>query len=363
MREFEDLDRVLLFLVLVIFLIGLCCIWSASNNRGLEIMERFVTRQAFWMLIGLVILLPLFVLIDYQKIIDFGYVMYVLGLLLLCLVLVMGRIRLGAQRWFSIAGFSVQPSEFYKIIYIITVTSYLGHTRSEIATARGLIVPLLLTVLPFLLIIAQPDLGTALILIPVFFAMLFVAGARVLHLLGLILMGVGASPLFWHCLKAYQKKRLLVFLNPDIDPLGAGYTVIQSKIAIGSGGLFGKGWLAGTQNQLNFLPERHTDFIFSVIGEEWGLLGAVVLIGLYCWLLKRGIMIIEGTTDIYGKLLGTGIITMLSFQICVNIAMTMGLMPVVGVPLPLMSYGGSSLWTTIIAIALLLNVGMRRTRF
>jgi rod shape determining protein RodA len=243
------------------------------------------------------------------------------------------------------------------------MTAYLGHARAQLANIRGLIPPLLLTIPPFALIILQPDLGTALILVPVLFMMLFIAGAQPRHILGLGLCGIFCSPIFWHFLKAYQKKRLLVFLNPNTDPLGAGYTIIQSKIAIGSGGLAGKGWLAGTQNQLNFLPERHTDFIFSVIGEEWGFLGAMLVVGLYFLLLKRGLIILERTTDIYGRLLGAGIITMLGFQIFVNIAMTIGLMPVVGVPLPLVSYGGSSLWTTLMAVALLLNVGMRRTRF
>ena len=363
MIEFKELDKFLIFLVIVIFIIGISCIYSASYNKGFEVTKNYALRQISWMLIGFFILMPLFILIDYQKIIDFGYVMYLLGLVVLAMVLVLGHIRSGAQRWFSIAGFNIQPSEFNKIIYIVTMASYLGHKRADIFNIKGLIIPLALTAIPFILILLQPDLGTALILVPVAFAMLFMAGAQPKHLAGIGFCGIAMSPLFWHFLKVYQKNRLLVFLNPNIDPLGAGYTVIQSKIAIGSGGLFGKGWLAGTQNQLNFLPERHTDFIFSVIGEEWGLIGAVVLTGLYFLVLRRGLMIIDRTTDIYGKLLGTGIVTMLGFQIFVNISMTMGFMPVVGLPLPLMSYGGSSLWTTLITIALLLNIGMRRTRF
>jgi len=362
MMDIKELDKTLIFLVLIIFAIGLLCLYSASYNKGMEIGSNFVLKQLVWMAIGLLILIFI-LLINYQNIIDFGYALYILGLFLLLLVLVFGHTRLGAQRWFSIAGFSFQPSEFNKIIYIIMMAAYLGHARANILNIKGLSVPLLLTVPPFILILLQPDLGTALILIPVFFAMLFVAGARLKHLAVLGFCGLVSSPAFWHFLKAYQKKRLLVFLNPNIDPLGAGYTIIQSKIAIGSGGLFGKGWLGGTQNQLNFLPERHTDFIFSVIGEEWGFLGAVVLVGLYFLVLKRSLIIIEQTTDIYGKLLGTGLVTMLGFQIFVNISMTLGVMPVVGVPLPLISYGGSSLWTTLIAVALLLNVGMNSTRF
>ncbi len=362
MRESNSLDKTLLVLMIIIFVIGLFCLYSASYNKSQEMSRSFILRQLSWLGIGLLIFI-LVLVIDYQRIIDMSYILYFLGLAALSLVLVFGHMRLGAQRWVSIGGFSFQPSEFNKIIYIIMMASYLGHTRAEILNIRGLLVPIILTIPPFILILLQPDLGTALILVPVFFAMLFIAGAQPKHLLGLGICGLLASPVFWSFLKAYQKKRLLVFLNPDSDPLGAGYTVIQSKIAIGSGGLFGKGWLAGTQNLLNFLPERHTDFIFSVVGEEWGFFGAMALIGLYFLMLKRGLLIIERTTDIYGKLLGVGIVTMLGFQIFVNIAMTIGLMPVVGVPLPLLSYGGSSLWTTLIAIALLLNVGMRRTRF
>ncbi|MBI4335613.1 MAG: rod shape-determining protein RodA, partial [Candidatus Omnitrophica bacterium] len=278
--------------MLVVLLIGLFCLHSASYNKGLELGKSFVLRQLIWVGIGLFIFIAVLVA-DYQRAIDFGYVFYAAGLFLLLLVLSIGHTRLGAQRWFSIAGFSFQPSEFMKIIYIITLTSYLGHARASILNIKGLIVPIILTAIPFMLILMQPDLGTALILVPVFFVMLFVVGVPSRHLAGLGFCGLVMSPIFWNLLKVYQKKRLLVFLNPNIDPLGAGYTIIQSKIAIGSGGLFGKGWLSGTQNQLNFLPERHTDFIFSVIGEEGGFFGAIVLVGLYFLILKRGLMIIE----------------------------------------------------------------------
>lgn len=363
MIDFKELDKLTIFLMLVVFAVGLLCLHSASYNKGVELSTNFALKQLIWMAIGFVILLPVILAVDYQRIIDMGYLLYGLGLIFLAMVLVLGHIRLGAQRWISIAGFAFQPSEFNKIIYVIMMTSYLGHSRDGIRGIKGLAVPFILTLPPFALILLQPDLGTALIMIPVLFVMLFAAGAKLRHLAMILLSGALMSPLFWHFLREYQRKRLMVFLNPDADPLGAGYTVIQSKIAIGSGGIFGKGWLAGTQNQLNFLPERHTDFIFSVVGEEWGFIGASVLIGLYFLILKRAFMIVEGTTDIYGKLLGTGLITMLAFQIFINISMVMGFMPVVGVPLPLMSYGGSSVWTTIIALGLILNVGMRRTRF
>ena len=191
--------------------------------------------------------------------------------------------------------------------------------------------------------------------------MLFVRGIKGKHLISIITLGLASMPFLWHMLKDYQQERLSVFINPNADPLGAGYTMIQSRIAIGSGFLLGKGWLSGTQNQLNFLPERHTDFIFSVIGEEGGFIGCVVLIGLYSVLIYRGLKIAKETGDTYGKLMATGIVTMLASQAIISMGMASGFMPVVGLPLPLMSYGGSSLLTTMISIALLLSISMRKT--
>ena len=188
---------------------------------------------------------------------------------------------------------------------------------------------------------------------------MYAGGLRLRYILGFIGLGVLSSPLLWSILKDYQKERLLVFINPNIDPLGAGYTVIQSKIAIGSGKLFGKGWLAGTQNQLHFLPERHTDFIFSVVGEEWGFVGAIILLGLFFLLIRRILHIAYNTQDPYSQLLVVGITAMLAFQILVNIAMVMGLLPVVGLTLPLISYGGSSLIITLICLSLVIDVGMK----
>ena len=180
----------------------------------------------------------------------------------------MGHVRLGAQRWFSIFGFAFQPSEFMKISLVLALSAYVGQKKGAMESLESLIVPTILMAIPFVLVLLQPDLGTALLLVPVFFAILFVGGARPKYLIRMILFGLACMPVFWHFLRGYQKQRLLVFINPNADPLGAGYTIIQSKIAVGSGGLIGKGWLNGTQNQLNFIPERHTDFIFSVIGEE-----------------------------------------------------------------------------------------------
>jgi rod shape determining protein RodA len=358
----KDFDKPLLALTFIICVGGLFILQSATQVKGLPFAESYVFRQMSWIALAAVLLL-LAINISYQRFIDISYVLYAINVILLALVLVLGRERLGAQRWFSIGDFAFQPSEFIKISFILVLANILGSKSMDLSRAKALILPLISLAVPFALVLVQPDLGTALLLTPVFFAMMYVGGARVKHLVVGVLSGLAAMPFFWHFLRDYQKQRLLVFLNPNVDPLGAGYTIIQSKIAVGSGGLIGKGWLAGTQNQLNFLPERHTDFIFSVIGEEWGLFGALILILLFFLIIRRSLDIAGCTNDMYGKLVAVGVTTLLTLQVVINIAMTIGFMPVVGIPLPLVSYGGSSMLTSFIAIALLLNIGMRRSRF
>lgn len=361
-RRFKDFDIMLIGIMLLIFVIGIVTIYSATMARGLAFGESFVFRQVNWLIIG-IIFFTLTVMISYQRFIDISYVIYILNVLTLVFVLLLGHARLGAQRWFSIGGFAFQPSEFIKISLILALSNYIGVKKDSMRELRDLIVPCILVGIPFFLVLMQPDLGTALLLIPIFFSILVVGGANLKYLGWMIMIGLAGLPFFWHFLRDYQKQRLLVFLNPSVDPLGAGYTIIQSKIAVGSGGLWGKGWLCGTQNQLNFLPERHTDFIFSVIGEEWGLLGALAVVFLYFLIVRRAFAITTLTSDLYGKCIATGIGTLIAFQVIINISMTIGLMPVVGIPLPLISYGGSSLIATIIAIGLLVNVGMRRSTF
>ncbi|MFH1753383.1 MAG: rod shape-determining protein RodA [Candidatus Omnitrophota bacterium] len=362
-RLLRNIDKTLIIAVALILIIGLSSVFSATHSEGSSTSrEGLFLRQIMWIAVGL-ILAFIIVHVDYQKFVDSAYIIFGLNILLLIVVLVYGHTRLGAQRWVVIAGVGFQPSEFVKISFILALSAYLGHRAKFSYQPPDLAVSFGLMFIPLVLIFLQPDLGTALMLIPIVFAMLFVRGASVKHLLALITIGLLSSPLLWMMMKGYQKQRLSVFINPNADPLGAGYTIIQSKIAIGSGFLFGKGWLSGTQNQLNFLPERHTDFIFSVIGEEGGLIGCALLIGLYCVLIYRGLRIAQTTGDTYGKLMATGIVTMLACQIIVNIGMASGFMPVVGLPLPLMSYGGSSLLTTLVSLGLLVNIGMRRPRF
>lgn len=352
-------DKILLFAVLAIIIIGLFALYSASIRYH---SQKIILRQVMWMLVG-VAFMAASMRIDYRKVLNASYALYALNILLLIFVLFFGRSRGGANRWIGIGPISIQPSEMAKITFILALSSYIGSRKNEITKISFLLRVLCFALPVFLLILVEPDLGTALLIIPVTLIMLYVAGARAGHLFGIVLLGVGALPIFWQFLKEYQKQRLFVFINPNIDPLGSGYTIIQSKIAVGSGGIFGKGWLGGTQNQLNFLPERHTDFIFSVIGEEWGFIGALVLISLYALIVVRGLKIIDRTPDLSGKLMATGFIALFAVQAIINIGMTIGFLPIVGLTLPLISYGGSSLVATLVTMGLLLNVGMRRSLF
>ena len=362
-NRLKEIDYTLLIVATIIFIAGIFFLFSASYQKSKDFDRNFTLLQIMWMIVALGIG-TVILLIDYNRLISSAYLIYGISILSLLIVLVFGIEKLGAQRWLHIGEISVQPSEFAKIAIVLALARYLGYNSGRMERFTSMIIPIVITIVPVALILVQPDLGTAIILLPVLFSMLYVSGVKVKHLLTLGLTGLAASPFMWHyLLKGYQKNRLMVFLDPNIDPTGAGYTITQSKIAIGSGGLLGKGWLSGTQNQLNFLPERHTDFIFSVVGEEWGYLGCTMLVLLYLFLIIRGMNIAYSTADTSAKLLVVGLVTLLSLQIFINIGMTMGLMPVVGLPLPLISYGGSSLVCTMAIIALLINVRMRRMIF
>lgn len=361
-KTFRYFDYLLFVTTLVIFILGLFVLYSAAYQKSIILDKNFTMVQIMWMGVSLAVLL-LILCVNYIQILNASYIIYAVNICMLLGVLILGRTFYGAQRWLTIFGFTFQPSEVAKITTILTLAYYMGGRARKKYKLIELVIPFAIVAVPMLLIIKQPDLGTSLIFLPVFLSMLFVWGIKWRHLLSMFFVGIATTPLLWFVLKDYQKKRLLVFLNPNIDPLGAGYTITQSKIAIGSGGLFGKGWLAGTQNQLNFLPERHTDFIFSVVGEEWGFIGSIMLLILFYIIIKRGLYIIDKTNNLSGRLMATGIVTMLACQIVINIGMTAGFMPVVGLPLPIISYGGSSMISTMIAIGLLLNISMRRSVF
>ena len=354
LKKYKDFDWILAISALSIFILGLLFLFSSTYPYNVD----YVLRQVMWFLVGSLGFM-LMVSVNYRKIAGIGSIFYFLIIFLLAAVLIFGSRRLGAQRWLTIGSLNIQPSEFAKLFITIALVQYMANHKNY-RSFGNIVVSFLIIAIPFVLIMKEPDLGTALMLIPVLFVLLYIWGTPLRYLLLMVSSGVLLSPFAWFLLKDYQKDRLLVFMNPGVDPLGAGYTIIQSRIAVGSGGLFGRGWLSGTQNQLNFLAERHTDFIFSVAGEEWGFFGCLLLIGLYYLLIRRIIMIIEKTDDPCGRLLGTGLGVMIGIQVIVNISMTMGFMPVVGLPLPLVSYGGSSLLVTMIALGLLESIAIHR---
>jgi len=354
----------------LICLLGILSIYSSTALKEGAFWEIVYRRQILWVCIG-ILLFFIFAQLNYRRLWDWTYFLYALGVALLLLVYALGVARLGAQRWLRFAWFNFQPSEFAKIIIVIFLSRYFSKkSTSDISLlsgkfgiCKGLVVPFIFVAIPVFLIIEQPDLGSGLMLFSLFLAILYLTEVKFRYIFLFLMVIILPAPFFWHVLRDYQKERLMVFLNPNIDPLGAGYTVIQSKIAIGSGGFFGKGWLSGTQSQLHFLPESHTDFIFATFTEEWGLLGSGVLLCLYYFLIRRGFAIAQRTGDYFGRLLAFGITLMLAIQVFINIAMNLGLAPVVGLPLPLMSYGGSSIVVTFIALGILVSIDRRRAVF
>jgi len=298
--------------------------------------------------------------IDYRRLVRAAPLFYVLGLGGLAAVFLLGRTVSGARRWLLVGPVSVQPSELFKLCFVLMAVWLLTSRWAQPVGKTVLMMVAPLAIVPAVLIVKQPDLGTALLLFPVLIALLVTAGIRMRLLGGLALVGVAATPLAWLVLKDYQRERLLVFLDPVRDPLGSAYNVIQAKIAIGSGQLLGKGVAGATQSRLSFLPERHTDFIFAVFAETWGFVGCLVLLTCYALLLLRGFDIAASTREPVGRLVALGVTALVATQVLVNVGMVTGLIPVVGIPLPFMSYGGSSMVVSMMALGLLLSVRMRQ---
>lgn len=360
-RLVQHFDWVLLVITILIATIGIVTLYSAVMADPAR--SHLYVKQLYWFVIGVIAMSAAF-LFDYRMLERWSGPIYFFTIALLIAVLLFGKVVSGSQRWLFFGPISVQPSELTKITCIIVLARYFSEniTYGGISL-RDLAKPFLWIIVPFCLIAKEPDLGSALLI-------LLIAGSMVLFIkikrgsfLFLTLLGASVTPLVWFFLKGYQKQRILTFLNPERDPMGAGYHIIQSKIAVGSGMLFGKGFLKGTQSYLSFLPEQHTDFIFSVLAEEWGFLGAVTMISLYLMLLVCGINIALRSRENFGTIMAVGIVSMIGWQVFINVGMTMGLMPVVGVPLPLVSYGGSSVLATMIGIGLLMNISMRRFIF
>jgi rod shape determining protein RodA len=361
-RWWAQLDGRLIILTVALMAIGIVNLFSATvamPGAGVP----FYVRQLLWFVIGGLLCLLVFA-VDYRYYEEFVYPFYLLVLVTVLCVLIYGLIVGGGQRWIKMGFFYFQPSELMKIALILALARYFAqHERREGYRLRDLFIPAIITMVPTLLIVKQPDLGTAVIMVFIFFSIVLFVKIRLKSLLILCMTAILATPFFWFFLKGYQRTRILTLLNPYMDPLGAGYHIIQSKIAIGSGGILGKGFLQGSQYKLHFLPEHHTDFIFAVLGEEWGFIGCGVVLALYLtlilWGLTRGVM----TQDRYGSIIAFGVTAMIFWHVVINVGMVLGMMPVVGLPLPFLSYGGSATVVTLIGIGLLLNIRARRHVF
>jgi rod shape determining protein RodA len=391
-------DWILFLSALALAIVGLMVLTSASATET----GGHAFRQGMWYLLGIPIIL-VSALMPPGFWFAFSWIIYGLSLCLLLAVKLMGAVGMGAERWIDLGAFRFQPSELGKLALVLALARFLSDNRMDLSRFRNLFIALMIVGTPMLLVILQPDLGTALIYLFILYPMLIRAGlpwswalflvapvvaaflsTNIFLLMGFILLlavvlwkseiglllnfailgltaGVGFSlPVLFSMLHEYQRKRILVFLDPEADPLGAGYQIIQSKVAIGSGGLLGKGWMQGTQTQLAFLPERHTDFIFSVLAEEWGFLGAGLVLGLFTVLLIRALVVGLGHRNNYCGLVMTGLASILFFHVMVNAGMTMGIMPVTGLPMPFLTYGGSFVLTTMLLLGLLLNFSWHR---
>ncbi|MCG0275262.1 MAG: rod shape-determining protein RodA [Thermosediminibacteraceae bacterium] len=353
------LDYRLITVIVLITILSILTISSATHATAPGGSFHYTKMQIIWFLLGLVAM-AIILMIDYHTISMLSNAIYIVNLIFLVIVLFLGRTTMGAQRWIPIGSFGFQPSEFSKLAIIITLARFLD--KKKVENLKDLIQVFIHVGIPMLLIMKQPDLGTSLVLLAIMFGMLFVSGVSVKLLLGTVAAGIAALPVFWQFLHDYQKMRILIFLNPNLDPLGFGYHVIQSKIAIGSGRILGKGLFQGTQNQLDFIPEQQTDFIFAVLGEELGFIGGMLLLLLFFILIYRTIQIAFRARNALGTYMAAGVASMWIFQVLVNVGMTMGLMPVTGIPLPFMSYGGSSFLMNMMAVGLVLNIGMRRQK-
>jgi rod shape determining protein RodA len=347
------IDLPLLVGLLLLCGFGLIVLYSASGENLAQ-----TQRQAVRIGVALVVMLAV-AQINPATLRRWSPWLYGVGLLLLAAVLVFGQVGKGAQRWLDLGIVRFQPSELVKLAVPLMIAWYLAEKRLPPSWQR-LGVAALMIVVPVLLIAKQPDLGTALLVASAGIFVLFLAGISWRLIGGLLVAAAAAAPVAWYLMRDYQRQRVLTFLDPEKDPLGAGYHIIQSKIAIGSGGLYGKGWLNGTQSQLDFLPERHTDFVFAVLSEEFGLIGVLVLLALYLFIIGRGLYIATRAQDTYTRLLGGSLILVFFVYLFVNTGMVTGLMPVVGVPLPLVSYGGTSLVTLMAAFGILMSIHTHR---
>lgn len=346
----------LLFLIFLLAILGFTVLYSAAEGS--------FSPWAFKQMMRFAILLPVMVfcaVVDIKFWYNFAYILYGLAVIALILTELMGVTVMGATRWLRIGFINIQSSEVMKLCIIFALARYFhANNIQNIRNTLYLIPPLLMILVPTLLILKQPDMGTAMILLFVATVMFFAAGVQIWKFVVVGAAGLGILPLLWNHMHDYQKERITSFLDPESDPLGNGYNILQSKIAIGSGGFTGKGFLKGTQSQLSFLPEKQTDFIFTMFTEEFGFIGGATVIMIYAIIVAFGILIAVNSRNHFGRMMAIGIISLFFFHVFINIAMVMGLMPIVGVPLPLLSYGGTILTTALVGFGVLLNIHIHR---
>jgi len=358
-RLLPTLDLNFLGTALVISAIGCLLIYSATYFADPTL--NIFRRQLLWMTIGLV-LMAIFIVVDYHVLFDIAPILYGIGMVLLAYLLAYGKVRAHVKSWIQLPGnFQFQPSEFMKIATALMLARFFDSNERAYLNLRSFIVAMAIIGAPVLLILAQPDFGTAATFAPLVAVAMFFGGIRWRYWTIMILVVLIAMPIGWKVfLKGYQKERIMIFLNPERDPLGSGYQVTQAKIAIGSGGIHGKGFKQGTQAKLEYLPARHTDFIFAVLGEEWGFIGVGIVLGLYLFLIVQALSFAKQARDRGGTFLVIALICFFIFHILINVSMQIGVLPTTGIPLPLISYGGSSTMMFFIAVGLMLNVDMRR---
>ncbi len=353
--KLQSINYPLLGLIITLFFVGLAALYSISNGDfnswPLKHSQRFI--------LGLIIFF-LVIFFDLRLIYGYAYVIFFLSIISLVIIPFFGIESNGATRWINIAGISLQPSEFVKYTLILALAKYFHSISNDSGFIKTLIIPLIITVVPVFLVITQPDLGTALIILLGGISLFWISGLNYKYFIVGVFSILCSLPLLWQYLKDYQKDRVLTFFNPERDPLGNGYHIMQSKIALGSGGIFGKGYMEGTQSHLNFLPEMQTDFIFTMLGEEFGFIGTLLLLLIYAALIMISIRLALKSRSLFSKYLSLGVCNVFFIYVFVNIGMVTGLLPVVGVPLPFISYGGSSMLAVMFGFGLLMNCYINR---
>jgi len=356
-RALSALDINFIGTAIAITAIGCLLIYSATYFTDPSL--NLLLKQVLWIAIGIALML-LFMLVDYHVFFDIAPVLYGIGNVLLVYLLIWGRVTAHVKSWIHIGSFQFQPSEFMKIFTALMLARYFDRQESVYLDARAFLRAMAIIALPVGLIIVEPDFGTAATFFPLVAVAMFFGGIRWKVWVVAAIVLVIALPVGWTLLHQYQKDRVITFLNPDRDPLGKGYQVTQAKIAIGSGGIHGKGFRQGTQAKLEYLPARHTDFIFAVLGEEWGFIGVMIVLGLYLFLIIQALSFARNARDRGGTFLAICLISFFIFHVLINVSMQIGILPTTGIPLPLISYGGSSTMMFLIAIGLMANVDMRR---